>query len=299
MLFPPTGWLPAASHGSSAAAKGTGCGRDARAPRRCRPGGAVGGVWRATSQKAVSMGLRPRLNAAAAFAAYWNPWAGARGFSFKILSPPQCRGFGESSLRSLDQTPPTRLPFGHRRPVTRRAADPRWNRTPGPRAAPPSSSRYGIPPPDGKPPKPEPLASRACRECERPWPPRFHQAHGPQRRGQRLAVVAEGDRNRCSRRRIARHAVDVGRFTVHPLDGRAVAVFGHSETRSVPVGFVRQVPDVDAGDPGTLAISRSVVIVFAADDIGVHAGPANVLADPVHHQQIDGFKGQTRHPLPG
>ena len=28
------------------------CGRDARAPRQGRPGGAVGGVWRATSQKA-------------------------------------------------------------------------------------------------------------------------------------------------------------------------------------------------------------------------------------------------------
>ena len=41
MGFPPTGWLPAASHGSSAAAKGTGCGRDARAPRQGRPGGAV------------------------------------------------------------------------------------------------------------------------------------------------------------------------------------------------------------------------------------------------------------------
>ncbi len=39
LLFPPTGWLPAALHGSSAAAKGTGCGRDARAPRRRRPGG--------------------------------------------------------------------------------------------------------------------------------------------------------------------------------------------------------------------------------------------------------------------
>ena len=37
MLFPPTGWLPAASHGSSAAAKGTGCGRDARAPRAITP----------------------------------------------------------------------------------------------------------------------------------------------------------------------------------------------------------------------------------------------------------------------
>ena len=37
MLFPPTGWLPAASHGNSAAAKGRGCGRDARAPRAITP----------------------------------------------------------------------------------------------------------------------------------------------------------------------------------------------------------------------------------------------------------------------
>ena len=34
MRFLPTGWLPAASHSSSAATKGTGCGRDARVPRR-------------------------------------------------------------------------------------------------------------------------------------------------------------------------------------------------------------------------------------------------------------------------
>ena len=37
MLFPPTGWLPATSHSSSAAAKGTGCGRDSRAPRAITP----------------------------------------------------------------------------------------------------------------------------------------------------------------------------------------------------------------------------------------------------------------------
>ena len=35
--FPPTGWLPAASHRSSAAANGTACGRDARAPGQGRP----------------------------------------------------------------------------------------------------------------------------------------------------------------------------------------------------------------------------------------------------------------------
>ena len=48
--FPPAGWLPAALHRSSATATGTGCGRDARAPRGCCPGGAVGSAWRATSQ---------------------------------------------------------------------------------------------------------------------------------------------------------------------------------------------------------------------------------------------------------
>ena len=37
MGFPPKGWLPAASHSSSAAATGTGCGRDARAPRVITP----------------------------------------------------------------------------------------------------------------------------------------------------------------------------------------------------------------------------------------------------------------------
>ena len=38
--------------GNSAASKGRGCGRDARAPRGCLPGGPAGGVWRTTSQKA-------------------------------------------------------------------------------------------------------------------------------------------------------------------------------------------------------------------------------------------------------
>ena len=42
LLFSPAGWLPVASHRSSAAAKGTACGRDARAPGQGRPGGAVG-----------------------------------------------------------------------------------------------------------------------------------------------------------------------------------------------------------------------------------------------------------------
>ena len=62
------------------------------------------------------------------------------------------------------------------------------------------------------------------------------------------------------------------------------------------MGFIGQVTDVDASDPGTLAIGRPVVVVLAADDIGVHAGPADVLADPVDHQQVDVFKGQSRHP---
>ena len=42
MGFSPTGWLPAASHWKLSGGQRTGCGRDARAPRRYRPGGAVG-----------------------------------------------------------------------------------------------------------------------------------------------------------------------------------------------------------------------------------------------------------------
>ena len=42
MLSPPTGWLTAASQESSAAAKGTACGRDARAPRQKADAGGEG-----------------------------------------------------------------------------------------------------------------------------------------------------------------------------------------------------------------------------------------------------------------
>ena len=60
---PPTGWLAAASRGSSAAGKGTAeCGRDARAPGGFCPDGAVLGHWRPTSLKAKVHPLgNPRL----------------------------------------------------------------------------------------------------------------------------------------------------------------------------------------------------------------------------------------------
>ena len=46
--FPPTGWLPAASHRSSAAANGTACGRDARAPRQGCSRRQGGCLWHCT-----------------------------------------------------------------------------------------------------------------------------------------------------------------------------------------------------------------------------------------------------------
>ena len=80
MRFPPTGWLPAASRSSSAATKGTGCGRDARAPRRCSPGGWVAGVWRATSQNADLHPLgNSRLPASRAPALPCGSFSGSRG----------------------------------------------------------------------------------------------------------------------------------------------------------------------------------------------------------------------------
>ena len=79
----------------------------------------------------LAIGLRPRLNAGVAFAAYWNPGLAPGDFLLKSC-PPQCQDFLGEQRRALDQTPPTRPPFGRGSPITRRAADPRWNRTPDP-----------------------------------------------------------------------------------------------------------------------------------------------------------------------
>ncbi len=60
-----------------------------------------------------SMGLRPRLSAAAAFAAYWNPRADARGIVIylKILSVRRCCGLGESGEAAVGLAHPRKRPL--------------------------------------------------------------------------------------------------------------------------------------------------------------------------------------------
>ena len=54
------------------------------------------------------MGLRPRLSADAAFAAYWNPGLAPGGLSFNNPVPRQCCDFGESGEASVGLVPPTK-----------------------------------------------------------------------------------------------------------------------------------------------------------------------------------------------
>ena len=58
---------------------------------------------------AVSMGLRPRLSAAAAFAALLEPRAGARGLSFNSPVSRQCCGLGESGEAAVSPGQPRKL----------------------------------------------------------------------------------------------------------------------------------------------------------------------------------------------
>ena len=49
-----------------------------------------------------SMGLRPRLSADAAFAAFWNPGLAPGGLSFKNPVPRQRCDFGESGVAAVE-----------------------------------------------------------------------------------------------------------------------------------------------------------------------------------------------------
>ena len=53
------------------------------------------------------------------------------------------------------------------------------------------------------------------------------------------------------------------------------------------------------GDFGVLLVGGVVVVEFAADDVGVHAGSRDVFANRIDDEQIDFVEGQARHPFFG
>ena len=55
----------------------------------------------------------------------------------------------------------------------------------------------------------------------------------------------------------------------------------------------------DRLDLGPLALDRLVLVELAADDVGVQARAADLLADPVDEQYVDAVERELGHPLPG
>ena len=65
------------------------------------------------------------------------------------------------------------------------------------------------------------------------------------------------------------------------------------------MGLRSQPPYEDALAIDRIVSRGSVVVELAPHDVGVHAGPGDILADLVDHQKIHFGEGKTGHPLLG
>lgn len=128
---------------------------------------------------------------------------------------------------------------------------------------------------------------------------RFDNSHGWQGLFDDFAVGVVPGGNRGGGGMSAGQAVDLSDVAIHLLDGAAVGVLGHAQPRGVAMRFFRQTADEDPLDPVFVIGGRGVIVVLPADDVGVHTGSADVLADLINDQQSDGPERQTRQPLPG
>ena len=102
----------------------------------------------------------------------------------------------------------------------------------------------------------------------------------------RFAVGVVDDRHHGGRGMAAGDAVDAGLRVIHRVGRTAVGELGDADARRVAVRLVGQAADEDPLAADVVLVSRGVVVVFAADDVGVHAGAADVLADLVDDQQV-------------
>src|SRR4051812_13969670 len=94
-------------------------------------------------------------------------------------------------------------------------------------------------------------------------------------------------------------AVDPRDLDVHLFDAAALAEFGHANAGGVAVGGFGQIANDDPLDFGPFVVGGDVIVVFAADDIGVHPAAADVLADLIEQQDVGGLEGEPRNPLLG
>ena len=97
----------------------------------------------------------------------------------------------------------------------------------------------------------------------------------------------------------AREAVDGGDPGIDLTHRAGVRELGETDAGGVAVRLGREAAHEDPLHRYPVLVRRRVVVVLAADDVGVHPGAADVLSDRVDDQELDLREGQARQPLLG
>ena len=115
----------------------------------------------------------------------------------------------------------------------------------------------------------------------------------PDRGDDRLDSLAVGfERDRHARRRGVSTGQGIDRCgrLVDRGDCAAVGHLGHPQPAGVPVSLVGQPANEDPSHPDSVLVGGRVVVVLAADHVGVHARTADVFAHLLYHQHVYSFK---------
>ena len=113
-----------------------------------------------------------------------------------------------------------------------------------------------------------------------------------------VAVVCQSERDAGTAEEVARQAIDPHRRRInaaHQALGREV---GQADPQGIATGLDRQVEHGDSRDDRLRQIGHRLD-ALPADHVGVHPGPAIVLAKLAHDQHIDLVEGQPRHQRAG
>ena len=123
---------------------------------------------------------------------------------------------------------------------------------------------------------------------------RLHPEAGGERHAQRVLVRVRDDRDLGPLDVLGRDAVEVRLALVHGLHGPPQRHVREADPRGVALGCLGQAADHDPPDPRPGA--RLLVAFLATPhDVGIHAGAADVLADDVQQQHVDGLERQAGH----
>ncbi len=115
---------------------------------------------------------------------------------------------------------------------------------------------------------------------------RLPEAEDAQGGGDRLAVFVVVDRQVGALGIAGGDAVDDRGVVVHGADEAGGGEVGEADAGRVAVGVARQAAHEDVTHVGLAGGGVGAQSAFAADDVGVHAGPADVLADLIDDQQV-------------